>query len=191
MEIVTSTSTNASDTAALDRAIVELQAPLTTIVAVDDDGGVVFVCDQSNPLIMREKITRIGEVLLKEVGACDLPVTHEFADGLYIRKMLIPKGTLIVGKVHKRECVNVVERGDIAVLTESGAMRVRAGFTSVTPPGIQKLGFANEETVFINIFRADKKEIDALEAELVCDTVAEYEASLQGDVIEEGVCLQD
>lgn len=169
----------------------ELTLPVTGLVALQSDGGVCFVCDATDPERMRQKIAEIGQCLLIATGKyCDLPVTHELSDGMYIRRMLIPKGTLIVGKVHKRPCINVVESGDIAVLTESGAMRVKAGFMSVTPAGLQKLGYANEDTVFTNIFSVagdHSDDLEALERELVCDSHAEYVehiASINSNVIE-------
>lgn len=169
----------------------EVALPVTGLIAIEGDGGLVFVCGSDDPELMRQKIAEIGQSLLIATGKyCDLPVTHDFAEGLYLRRMFIPKGTLIVGKVHKRECVNVVESGDIAVLTESGSMRVRAGFMSVTPAGLQKLGYANEDTVFTNIFRVDTAhtdDLEALERELVCDSYEEYAehiASLNNNVIE-------
>ena len=166
----------------------EFALPVTGLIAIESDGGLGFVCTSDDPELMRQKIAEIGQCLLIATGKyCDLPVTHEFSDGMYIRRMLIPKGTLIVGKVHKRSCINVVEAGDIAVLTESGAMRVKAGFMSVTPPGLQKLGYANQDTIFTNIFSVDANagaDIAVLEKLLVCDSYAEYVASLNSNIID-------
>ena len=169
----------------------EVALPVTGLIGLEGDGGVCFICDSDEPELMRKKIAEIGQCLLTITGQyCDLPVTHEFAEGMYIRRMLIPKGTLIVGKVHKRPCINVVESGDIAVLTESGAMRVKNGFMSVTPAGLQKLGYANEDTIFTNIFSVDGNadaNIEALEQLLVCDSYDEYAehvASLNSNIID-------
>jgi hypothetical protein len=57
----------------------------------------------------------------------EMEVKHTFLDGVYMRELFIPKGTLLVGKPHKLACVNVVSKGDISVLTESGSARVKAG----------------------------------------------------------------
>lgn len=153
--------------------------PMHGLLQVEPDGGVAFRYDDTDPLVLRARIQKIGERLLALCGRCDLPVEHEFGDGLYIRRLLIPKGTLIVGRVHKAGCINVVEEGDIAVLTESGAMRVRTGFLVHSPAGLQKLGFANKDTVFTNIFSTDETDIEKLESMIVSDMHDQIELALE------------
>ena len=140
------------------------------------------------PLIMRGKIKALTDALLALPGEhIEMPVDHVFAKGMYMRKLFIKKGTLLIGKIHRKECINIVSRGDISVLTESGAMRVQAGFTIVSPAGIQKVGYAHEDTEFINVFLTDETDIEKLEAEIACDS---YEALENLAVIEEGtLCL--
>jgi hypothetical protein len=121
---------------------------------------------------IRDQIAAVGKSLLQVVEGdpCPLPVEHEFVDGMYIRKLFIPKGTLIVGKIHRKPCVNFVERGDIAVLTEFGSRRCGPGFMGVSHAGIQKLGYAYEDTVFVNVFRVESESIEQVEEEVACDS---------------------
>lgn len=144
------------------------------IVLVHEDGGITLQHTGESALSMRAKIRELARVLAEADGYfTELPLDHQFVSGMYIRRLFIPKGSLIVGKIHKNECVNVVEKGDISVLTETGMMRVQAGFTIVSPPGIQKVGYAHEDTVFTNIFRTDETDISKIEDVL---TWASYEA---------------
>jgi hypothetical protein len=92
-----------------------------------------------------------------------LKIKHTFLDGMYMREMFIPKGTLIIGKVHKLSCMNVVSMGDISLLTESGSARVKAGHSAVSSPGTQKVGYAHDDTVFINVFRTDETNLEGIE----------------------------
>lgn len=127
-----------------------------------------------DPIVMRGKIQALTAELLALPGEhIELPVVHEFAKGMYLRKLFIKKGALLIGKIHRKECFNIVAKGDISVLTESGAMRVREGFSIVSPAGIQKVGYAHEDTVFINVFLTDETDIEKLEAEIACES---YEA---------------
>jgi len=43
----------------------------------------------------------------------------------------------------------------------------------VSAPGIQKVGYAHEDTVFINVFRTDETEIEKIEAEIATTEYAE------------------
>lgn len=124
--------------------------------------------DGSPPEVMRARIDALKDSLVAEFGAngADLPVEHVVVDGMYMRKLFVPKGTLLVGKIHLKSCMNIVASGDITVLTELGCARITAGSVGVSGRGIQKVGYAHEDTVFINIFRTDQVEIEAIEAEV-------------------------
>ena len=128
-----------------------------------------FTCE--HPLIVRARIQHLARQMLAlpESDRIEMHVEHEVSDGMYMRKLFIPKGTLLVGKVHKKQCVNVVASGDISILTERGSRRVKAGFTGVSKPGTQKVGLAHEDTVFINVFRTDETDIAKIEAEIACE----------------------
>lgn len=158
----------------LTLAVGEVVLPVQGMLVQASDGGIEFANPTAPADEVRQKITEIGLAMLAlDDGQMEPPVEHEFMDGVYIRRMFIPKGTLLVGKIHRQECLNVVEQGDIAILTETGAKRVKAGFTLVSPAGIQKVGYANEDTVFTNVFRTDEKDVSKLEALLTCETHAD------------------
>ena len=42
------------------------------------------------------------ENALRSFEQVDAPVTHNFADGVYVRELLIPKDSLIIGKRHRK-----------------------------------------------------------------------------------------
>lgn len=146
---------------------VQLQAELP-IVSVSDGEPAICVAGRSRDEI-RGEIARLQSCMLQQQNI-ELTVDHEFLNGMYQRKLFIPKGTMLIGKIHKVPCLNIVAAGDIDILTEFGFRRVRAGFTGISPAGIQKLGYAHEDTVFINVFRTDTVDLEALEEELVSDS---------------------
>lgn len=156
------------------------------LVAIDTAGEVSLVHSGADPLVVRAQIMALKDRLLSMPGEhVEMPVEHQFATGMYMRKLFIKKGTVLVGKIHKQECMNIVASGDISVLTETGSMRCGAGFTVTSPAGIQKLGYAHEDTVFINVFLTDETDIEKLEEALVCES---YDA-LHGVLTIEGSSL--
>lgn len=113
----------------------------------------------------REQIASLVADLLADADSSrEFVVRHSFAPGMYIREMDIPAGTLMVGRMHKTECVNICACGDIEILTEAGRMRVTPPFVAVSAPGTMKLGVAYADTTWVNIFRTDETDIDKLEA---------------------------
>jgi hypothetical protein len=146
-----------------------------------------IVPPSTNPLLVRRWLIDLTDRMLATPGAQrELEVKHTFLDGMYMRELFIPKGTLLVGKIHKQPCMNLVSKGDISVLTESGSARVKAGYSVVSPAGIQKLGYAHEDTVFVNVFRTDETDPQRIEQVIAWDSyeqaaISHATAALQGD----------
>lgn len=139
-------------------------------ICVDPDGEVAFWHGGRDREAVRGEILRIKDHLLSADGLqVEMRVDHEFVDGMYIRRLFIAAGTLLVGKIHRKDCINVVEQGDISVLTEHGARRLAAGFTGVSRAGICKLGYAHTDTVFVNVFSTDATTVEAVEQEIACE----------------------
>ena len=150
---------------------------MTNLIVVDPVTDVAVFNIDPDPLVNRQRIMALKDhMLAMSSGKIEMPVEHILLDGIYTRKLFIPKGTILVGKIHKKSCINIVASGDISVMTESGAKRVKAGYTLVSPAGIQKVGYAHEDTVFINVFRTDETEIDKIEAEIACESYDDISA---------------
>jgi len=139
------------------------------------NGEVIFYVG-NDPAIVRKQIMDLKDKMLAlEHGQEEMPVEHFLMNGFYTRKLFIKKGTLLVGKIHKKACINIVASGDISVMTESGSKRVQAGYVQETPAWIQKVGYAHEDTVFINVFQTDETDIEKIEAEIACESYDEKE----------------
>jgi hypothetical protein len=137
------------------------------------DGGITFR-HSGNPVAVRAQIRAFTNSLLNMDGEKrEFEVKHTFLNGVYMRELFIPKDSILVGKIHRMDCINIVSRGDISILTEFGANRVGAGYTGVSPAGIQKIGFAHENTVFVNVFRTDETDLEKIEDVVAFDS---YEA---------------
>jgi hypothetical protein len=107
------------------------------------------------------------EKRLKELPQLKIEVTHRFSKGLYAREIFIPKGAVLIGKIHRFENLNIISQGDITVLTEEGAKRIRAPFTVVSPPLTKRVGYAHEDTVWTTIHATEETDPEKLEAEFI------------------------
>lgn len=124
---------------------------------------------------IREKLARLESALFAG-ETVDLPVKHHFSRGVYARELFIPKGTVLVGKIHKYSQINIVSKGDISVLTEDGVKRVKAGTTIVSGPGAKRAGYAHEDTIWTTIHGTDETDLDKLEDELIAASFEDYDA---------------
>lgn len=152
------------------------------VVILDELTGAI-IPPSSDPVEIRHWIAKLARSMKSgDAGEkLELPVKHTFLDGMYMRELFIPKGTMLIGKVHKLPCINIVSSGDISVLTETGTARVKAGYSVVTPVGIQKLGYAHEDTLFVNVFRTDETDPDKIDDvvafDLADDVLIDMEAA--------------
>lgn len=149
-----------------------------------------FILPSRDPLEVRQWIVALAKRMLASGEKRELEVKHTFLDGMYVRELFIPKGSLIVGKIHKQSCVNLVTKGDISVMTETGSARVKAGYSVVSPAGIQKVGYAHEDTIFVNVFRTDETDEQKIEQAIAWDGFEAYEALSDGRTIEGELACQ-
>jgi len=135
-------------------------------------------------LAMRAKLQRLESEMLK-CEQVEIQVKHIFSEGLYAREIFIPKGTLLTGKIHLTEHLNIISQGDISVLTEHGMKRIKAPCTIVSSAGIKRAGYAHEDTVWTTIHATNETDLEKLEAELIAPDYAALDETLKiaGDLL--------
>ncbi len=109
----------------------------------------------------------------------ECPLKHTFAPGTYIREILLPADTLIVGKIHKHAHGNIVVRGRCTVVTEFGRKTVDATngpVTFVSEAGAKRALYVHEETVWITIHQTNLTDLAAIEREIIAPTYEELDA---------------
>ena len=108
----------------------------------------------------------------------DCPVVHHFGPGIYVREVLMPAGTLVVGHHHKTPHLNVFLSGSLVLLDQAGqAKTLHAPFLFVSEPG-RKVAWTVTDCIWQNVVATDETDIDALEA-LMFDKSAIFTLSEQ------------
>lgn len=118
-----------------------------------------------NPVNLDPSIIAAG---LAGLPQTECPVFHHFSDGVYIREMLIPAGTFIVGHSHKKGGVNFLLKGSGLLFVDGVAKQVDAPQILQTVAGA-KMMHALTDVVWMNIFpnQSNERDIQTLEAALV------------------------
>lgn len=157
----------------------ENQSEITTapIVQVDLDYIHASITNETDPLKIREFILQIeaGMMGASNTEGFETPgitLQHGFAEGVYVREMTIPVGTVIVGKIHRREHFSFLMRGDISVLTEEGLERMQAPRIMRNPPGTKRIGYAHSDVQWVNVHPAETTDLDEIEHQV---TARNYE----------------
>lgn len=123
---------------------------------------------------LRTKIATLQE----EMMVCpqlDIPIRHHFANGFYAREMTMPKGSAVVGKVHKSEHLCIVSQGTVDLVSEEKSETISAPYTYVSQPGAKRVIYAHEETVWTTVHMSDETDVDKLEADLVAESYLELD----------------
>lgn len=130
---------------------------------------------------VREKILGLEQAMkgyLAETGDCapDLRLTHHFAPGAYGREMILPKGSLVVGKIHKHAHLNFVMKGRVTVGTEEGVRTIVAPAVFVSQPGTKRVVYAHDETVWVTVHVTTSTNLEEIEEQVIAKTFVEYDA---------------
>ncbi len=123
------------------------------------------------------KITTIEErmrrtknfVTGKELDAL-FPLKHTFVDGMYIREIFMPKGSIIMSKIHRHKHPYFVTKGDTSVLTEKGVQRIKAPYNGITERGTKRLLYMHEDTVWITVHATESKDLEEIEEQIIAKT---------------------
>jgi len=112
------------------------------------------------------------------IGDNDMfPLTHTFAEGIYLREMKMPEGTTIIGKIHKEDHIWFLLKGHIKVATLNGNEEYHAPCYVKSPGGIQRVIHAFTETVWVNVHKnpSNTTDLKELENNIIAKDYLEYE----------------
>lgn len=103
-------------------------------------------------------------------------ITHDFADGIYIRRMDLKQGALIIGAVHKHLHVWFLLTGYVTIASKLGLEDYEAPCYIISPPGTQRVILAKEDSIFVNIHKnpSDTRDVSKIEKEFCAMSIEEY-----------------
>jgi len=126
---------------------------------------------QKGILANHPRVLALQNAILKSensVTADACPVVHHFSPGAYAREMSIPAGLVIVGKIHRHAHLNIISKGVLEVFTEAGGnVRLEAPCTFVSEPGIKRVIYACEDSVWTSVHVTNKTDLAEIEAEVI------------------------
>jgi len=121
-------------------------------------------------------ILAVEDYLFEKAGdnPIELPVNHHHLDGVYIRELFMPAGTLLTGKIHHKEHISILAQGEIRLSNGKEFMQIKAPHIMKDPPGTKRLIYALRDSTFINVIPTDKETLEDIEEEVVSDTFEQF-----------------
>lgn len=97
-------------------------------------------------------IDAIEKIIADNNNPIELPLVHRFTDGIYVREIFMPKGTLLTSKIHKTRHQFMVLKGEVSVLDEQGnEVRITAPHIGITEIGTRRVLFIHEDCVWATV----------------------------------------
>lgn len=137
----------------------------------------------SKALVRRSVIDAMEDSMRLEedcVGPEAFELKHHFTgNGLYAREMILPKGTIIIGKIKKDEHISIISAGFVTEMTEAGIQHIKAPYTMVSLPGTKRVVIVHETCVWNTVHKTDETDIDKMVDVLAVNSHDDYTALLE------------
>ena len=108
-----------------------------------------------------------AEAELLKLPQLDCPLTHKFAPGVYMREILMPAGSFIIGHEHKTEHFNVVLSGRARVMMDGVVEEIVGPCTFVSKPGVRKVLYILEDMRWATVHPTRETDLDKLDRKLI------------------------
>ncbi len=123
----------------------------------------------------RQIIFQLQDFMQKEIPAhlrVEPVVHHHFANGVYAREMILPKGVLIVGKIHKHQHLCIV-KGKCEVANDHQLELIDGYKIFTAPAGVKRVILAHEDTSWTTVHVTTETDLDAIEREVIAESYDE------------------
>ena len=129
---------------------------------------------------IKDKVSSHPKAVFGGTPECDngmFPLEHTFADGCYIRRIFMPKGSIVVSKIHKTKHPYFILKGDVSVLTEKGVVRLSAPYNGITEAGTQRVLYMHEDTVWCtcHLNPDNKQDVKKIEDRIIAKSYDELD----------------
>lgn len=104
----------------------------------------------------------------------ELKVEHNFSLGIYARTLYIPKGAVVVGKLHKYPQLNILAKGDISVSVDDEVKRIQAVQVISSPAGVKRIAYTHEDTVWITVHATEETNLNLIEDHFIAQSEQDY-----------------
>ena len=132
-------------------------------------------------VVSRERVMDLQNAMMEMPQAPGMDTSHFFTGGMYCRRIEIPKGTVVVSKVHKTDHFFIGCVGELEVAGQGETYIIRPGDIVPSPVGVKRVVLALTDVVVLTVHKTDKTVADGkLEEEMIeTDALSKYDVNNQ------------
>lgn len=112
---------------------------------------------------------------MADMPQVECSVEHRFTDGLYMRQITMPEGSIVIGKIHATQHFNILLSGECIVHTIEGQVHHKAPDVWVSESGIQKCVVNITETVWCTTHVTNETDLDKIESAVIVESYDQLE----------------
>jgi hypothetical protein len=126
----------------------------------------------------QQKVRKFEEILALQPQ--NIPgVTHHLAPGVYGRELVIPRGAVITGKIHRHAHLNIVTYGRCTVATPDGVREIVGPCVFTSLPGTKRALYAHEETQWLTIHPTEETDLAKIEDHVITTDDGEWASLIE------------
>lgn len=118
---------------------------------------------------MNERVDELEVAMVDNFPIIHCPVTHRFTDGMYVREIFMPAGSLITSKIHKTQHQYFVLKGKVSVWIDEGIEQIiEAPFIGITEPGTRRVLYIHEDCIWATSHpNPDNETVEQIEERII------------------------
>lgn len=128
----------------------------------------------TRPAPTREQVFALEDTMRAMIEAGDLESVdptpkHFFADGMYVRSLPIPAGSVVTGKIHRHQHVVALIKGEATINTDRGMERISAPHIWISEPGAKRALVTHTDCEFMTMHLnpTNTQDMVAIEADVI------------------------
>jgi len=118
---------------------------------------------------MNERVDFLESVMAENFPLVHCPLNHRFTEGLYVREIFMPAGSLITSKIHKTQHQYFVLKGAVSVWIDGGEEHyIEAPYIGVTEPGTRRVLYVWEDCIWATAHpNPDNEDLEQIEERII------------------------
>ena len=129
--------------------------------------------DPSMPF--RERIMLL-QAKLESFPQMEIPIRHQFCDGLYARTVWVPGNIMTVTRIYKVDHVVVISEGEVSIRSEFGGGRAKAPHIFTAKAGSKRAIFHHTDVVWTTVLPSTSSDIGENEDRVYASSYEEFDA---------------
>jgi hypothetical protein len=92
------------------------------------------------------------EAFVANLPQQECPLKHTFPEGMYVREIFMPAGSIVTSRIHKFDNPFFITKGRVTVISENeGLVTYVAPYSGITKPGTRRVLFIHEDTTWTTV----------------------------------------